>query len=443
MISADSIVALSSGRLPAGVAIIRISGPQTRFVVETIAGGMVKDRAAVLRKFRAPDGIVLDSGLIIFFPGPASFTGEDVAEFHVHGGRAVVARMLETITGFAGVRHAEAGEFTRRAFLNGKVDLIETEALADLVNAETEAQRRFALRNAEGVQSELYLGWRRRLVHARAMIEAEIDFADEDDVPGAVSDTVWSDVGMMIGEIDRHIAGFRTAEIIRDGFEVVILGAPNAGKSSLFNALARRDAAIVTDEPGTTRDLLEVALDLEGLRIRLTDTAGLREAAGKVEAIGIERARAKADRADLVLLLEDVANPGDVASLPGSVPVLRVGTKLDLLDERTAVAARRHYDLVISILNGAGVDALVAEIGQRAADAAGDLGDVLPSRLRHVELLGEANRHLLRATEAGATGQELRAEELRLAADRLGRIVGAIDVEDMLDVIFAQFCIGK
>ncbi|TPN25650.1 tRNA uridine-5-carboxymethylaminomethyl(34) synthesis GTPase MnmE [Mesorhizobium sp. B2-3-3] len=443
MISADSIVALSSGRLPAGVAIIRISGPQTRFVVETIAGGMVKDRAAVLRKFRAPDGIVLDSGLIIFFPGPASFTGEDVAEFHVHGGRAVVARMLETITGFAGVRHAEAGEFTRRAFLNGKVDLIETEALADLVNAETEAQRRFALRNAEGVQSELYLGWRRRLVHARAMIEAEIDFADEDDVPGAVSDTVWSDVGMMIGEIDRHIAGFRTAEIIRDGFEVVILGAPNAGKSSLFNALARRDAAIVTDEPGTTRDLLEVALDLEGLRIRLTDTAGLREAAGKVEAIGIERARAKADRADLVLLLEDVANPGDVASLPGSVPVLRVGTKLDLLDERTAVAARRHYDLVISILNGAGVDALVAEIGQRAADAAGDLGDVLPSRLRHVELLGEANRHLLRAAEAVATGQELRAEELRLAADRLGRIVGAIDVEDMLDVIFAQFCIGK
>ncbi|TPL00523.1 tRNA uridine-5-carboxymethylaminomethyl(34) synthesis GTPase MnmE [Mesorhizobium sp. B2-4-14] len=443
MISADSIVALSSGRLPAGVAVIRISGSQTRFVVETIVGRMVKDRVALLRTFRAPDGTVLDSGLVIFFPRPASFTGEDVAEFHVHGGRAVVARMLETITGFAGVRHAEAGEFTRRAFLNGKVDLVETEALADLVNAETEAQRRFALRNAEGVQSELYLGWRRRLVHARAMIEAEIDFADEDDVPGAVSETVWSDVGMMIGEIACHIAGFRTAEIIRDGFEVVILGAPNAGKSSLFNALARRDAAIVTDEPGTTRDLLEVALDLGGLRIRLTDTAGLREATGKVEAIGIEKARAKADRADLVLLLEDVAKPGDVGSLPGSVPVLRVGTKLDLLDEQAAVAASRHYDLVISILNGAGVDALLAEIGQRAVEAAGNLGDVLPSRLRHVELLGEANRHLLRATDGRAIGQELRAEELRLAADRLGRIVGAIDVEDMLDVIFAQFCIGK
>lgn len=443
MISGDSIVALSSGRLPAGVAVLRISGPQTRFVVETIAGGMVKERAAVLRKLRAPDGTVLDSGLVVFFPGPASFTGEDVAEFHVHGGRAVVARMLEIMSGFDGVRHAEPGEFTRRAFLHGKVDLVETEALADLVNAETEAQRRFAIRNAEGVQSDLYMSWRRRLIHARAMIEAEIDFADEDDVPGSVSDTVWSDVGAMIGEIDRHIAGFHAAEIIRDGFEVVILGAPNAGKSSLFNALARRDAAIVTDEPGTTRDLLEVTLDLQGLRVRLTDTAGLREAPGKVEAIGIEKARAKADRADLLLLLEDILSPGDIGPLPNQAPRLRVGTKLDLLDEQAAQEGAGRYDHVISVVSGAGVEALLAEIGHRAAEAAGDVGDVLPSRLRHVELLSETNRHLLRATDEGAAGQELRAEELRLAADRLGRIVGAIDVEDMLDVIFSQFCIGK
>ncbi|MBB6409725.1 tRNA uridine-5-carboxymethylaminomethyl(34) synthesis GTPase MnmE [Mesorhizobium sangaii] len=443
MISRDSIVALSSGRLPAGVAVIRISGPQTRFVVETIAGGIVKDRAAVLRKFRAPDGAVLDSGLIVFFPGPASFTGEDVAEFHVHGGRAVVTRMLETITGFDGVRHAEPGEFTRRAFLNGKVDLVETEALADLVNAETEAQRRFAVQNAEGVQSQLYLSWRRRLIHARAMIEAEIDFADEDDVPGSVSDTVWSDVRAMIDEIDRHVAGFRAGEIIRDGFEVVILGAPNAGKSSLFNALARRDAAIVTDEPGTTRDLLEVVLDLQGLRVRLTDTAGLREAAGKVEAIGIEKARAKADRADLLLLLQDVTEPQAVSSIPSAIPALQVGTKRDLLDGQTAASADRRYDHVISVVDGTGVEGLLAEIGRRATHAAGSAGDILPSRLRHVELLGEANRHLHRAVDERAIGQELRAEELRLAADRLGRIVGAIDVEDMLDVIFAQFCIGK
>ncbi|QKC80962.1 tRNA uridine-5-carboxymethylaminomethyl(34) synthesis GTPase MnmE [Mesorhizobium sp. NZP2077] len=443
MISGDSIVALSSGRLPAGVAVLRISGPQTRFVVETIAGGMVRERAAVLRKLRAPDGTMLDSGLVIFFPGPASFTGEDVAEFHVHGGRAVVARMLEVIAGFDGVRHAESGEFTRRAFLHCKFDLVETEALADLINAETEAQRRFAIRNAEGVQSDLYMSWRRRLIHARAMIEAEIDFADEDDVPGSVSDTVWSDVRAMIGEIDRHIAGFHAAEIIRDGFEVVILGAPNAGKSSLFNALARRDAAIVTDEPGTTRDLLEVTLDLGGLRVRLTDTAGLREAPGKVEAIGIEKARAKANRADLLLLLEDVLSPRETGPVPAAGPLLRVGTKLDMLDEQAARDASSRYDLVISVLDGTGVEALLAEIGRRAADAAGDVGDVLPSRLRHVELLAEANRHLLRAIDGHAVGQELRAEELRQAADRLGRIVGAIDVEDMLDVIFGQFCIGK
>lgn len=443
MISGDSIVALSSGRLPAGVAVIRISGPQTRFVVETIAGGMVKRRIAVLRRFRAPDGTVLDNGLVVFFPGPASFTGEDVAEFHVHGGRAVVARMLETITGFDGVRHAEPGEFTRRAFLNGKVDLVETEALADLVNAETEAQRRFAVQNAEGAQSQLYLGWRRRLIHARAMIEAEIDFADEDDVPGSVSDAVWSDVRTMIDEIDRHVAGFRAAEIIRDGFEVVILGAPNAGKSSLFNALARRDAAIVTDEPGTTRDLLEVTLDLQGLRVRLTDTAGLRDAPGKVEAIGIEKARAKAHGADLLLLLQDIANPRDVGELPTVAPTLRVGTKLDLLEDRAASDATEDYDLVISVKNWTGVEELLGEIGRRAAEAAGRVGDVLPSRLRHVELLGAANSHLRRATDGRTVGQELRAEELRLAADRLGRIVGAIDVEDMLDVIFSQFCIGK
>lgn len=442
MISGTSIVALSSGRLPAGVAVIRISGPQTRFVVETIAGLPVKDRTAMLRRLRAPDGSVLDTGLVIFFPGPASFTGEDVAEFHVHGGRAVVAKVLETIAGFDGTRHAEPGEFTRRAFLNGKMDLVTTEALADLVNAETEAQRRFALRNAEGVQGDLYLGWRRRLIHARAMFEAEIDFADEDDVPGSVSDTVWLDILSMIDEIDRHIAGFRSAEIIRDGFEVVILGPPNAGKSSLFNALAQRDVAIVTDEPGTTRDLLEVTLDLEGLRVRLTDTAGLRDGAGKVEAMGIEKATAKAHQADLLLLLRDLGDSVEFTP-PAAVPALRVGTKVDLLDEEGALDAASRYDLVISVVSGAGFQDLLMEIGRRAADAAGNVGDVLPSRLRHVELLDEASRHLRRALDGVAAGQELRAEELRLAADRLGRIVGAVDVEDLLDVIFSQFCIGK
>ncbi|WP_149803294.1 tRNA uridine-5-carboxymethylaminomethyl(34) synthesis GTPase MnmE [Mesorhizobium sp. NFR06] len=435
MTSKDSIVALSSGRLPAGIAVIRISGPKTRFVVETIAGS-VKDRFTTLRKLRAPDGSTIDHGLVLFFPGPASFTGEDVAEFHVHGSRAVAAKMLETITGFEGVRHAEPGEFTRRAFLNGKLDLVETEAIADLVNAETEAQRRFAVRNAEGAQSDLYANWRRRLIHARAMIEAEIDFADEEDVPGSVSDAVWSDVAAMIGEIERHIEGFKAAEIIRDGFEVVIVGAPNAGKSSLFNALAQREAAIVTDEPGTTRDLLEVVMDLNGLKVRIVDTAGLRHAAGKVESIGIERARAKAGAADLVLLLEDMADPVAVGDVPSGAPLLRIGTKADI-----AAAGAGDYDLVISSKDGTGLDPLLAQIGSRAAAAVGGSGDVLPSRLRHVELLTKTTG-FLRAALSGRS-QELRAEELRLAADRLGRIIGAVDVEDLLDVIFSQFCIGK
>lgn len=435
MASKDSIVALSSGRLPAGIAVIRISGPKTRFVVETIAGP-VQDRFTNLRTIRAADGSTIDHGLVLFFPGPGSFTGEDVAEFQVHGSRAVAAKMLERITGFEGVRHAEPGEFTRRAFLNGRLDLVETEALADLVNAETEAQRRFALRNAEGAQSELYSGWRRRLIHARAMIEAEIDFADEEDVPGSVSEAVWSDVTAMIGEIERHVEGFKAAEIIRDGFEVVILGAPNAGKSSLFNAFARRDAAIVTDEPGTTRDLLEVVMDLNGLKVRLVDTAGLRDAAGKVESIGIERARAKADVADLVLLLEDMANPVPVGGVPAGAPLLRIGTKSDIAD-----AGGGAYDLMISSRDGSGLACLLDEIGSRAAAAVGEAGDVLPSRMRHVELLQEA-MDFLRAALSGQS-QELRAEELRLAAERLGRIVGAVDVEDLLDVIFSQFCIGK
>lgn len=431
----DSIVALSSGRLPAGVAVIRMSGPRTRFVVETIAGA-VKDRFTTLRKLRAMDGSIIDQGLVLFFPGPGSFTGEDVAEFQVHGSRAVAAKMLETITQFEGVRHAEPGEFTRRAFLNGKFDLVETEALADLVNAETEAQRRFALRNAEGAQSTLYSSWRRRLIHARAMIEAEIDFADEEDVPGSVSDAVWSDVAAMIGEIGRHVDGFKAAEIIRDGFEVVILGAPNAGKSSLFNALARREAAIVTDEPGTTRDLLEVAMDLNGLKVRIVDTAGLRDAAGKVESIGIERARAKAGETDLILLLEDLAEPLAIGDIPSGAPLLRVGTKSDITG-----ASAEGYDLVISSKDGTGLSSLLDEIGRRAAKAAGDVSEVLPSRLRHVELLKEATGFLQAALSGHS--QELRAEELRLAGDRLGRIIGAVDVEDLLDVIFSQFCIGK
>ncbi|MFE0016571.1 tRNA uridine-5-carboxymethylaminomethyl(34) synthesis GTPase MnmE [Mesorhizobium sp. NPDC059054] len=435
----DSIVALSSGKLPAGVAVVRLSGSKTRFAIETISETSVPEREVALRRLKQADGSLIDTGLVIFFAGPASFTGEDVAEFQVHGGRAVVSALLQTLTSIDGIRHAEPGEFTRRAFLNGKLDLVETEALADLINAETESQRRFALLNAGGAQSELYDAWRRRLVHARAMIEAEIDFADEDDIPGSVSDTVWSDMRRLSNEIAEHIAGFHAGEIIREGFDVVILGAPNAGKSSLFNALARREAAIVSDEPGTTRDLLEVALDLHGLKVRLTDTAGLREHAGTVEGIGIERARKRAENADLVAVLHDMTATVPDIELPTRSRVLRIGTKADLVSGRKK--NRPEFDVVLSAKTGEGVTQLLEKLGELAEEAAGAAGSLLPSRLRHVELLNEGNAFIEQAL--GQDDLELQAEDLRLAGERLGRIVGVVDVEDLLDVIFSQFCIGK
>ncbi|WP_439501389.1 tRNA uridine-5-carboxymethylaminomethyl(34) synthesis GTPase MnmE [Aminobacter ciceronei] len=439
MLFTDSIAALSSGHLPSGVAIVRISGPHVRFALETIAGSLPQPRRAHFGPLNAVDGRKLDQALTLFFPGPHSFTGEDCGEFHVHGGRAVVTALLAELGKLPGFRQAEAGEFTRRAFLNGKMDLLEAEALADLINSETEAQRQFAMMNSGGAQSELYLTWRKRLIHARAMIEAEMDFADESDVPGSVSAQVWDDVHQLIADIGRHVDGYSKAEMIRDGFDVVILGAPNAGKSSLLNALVRREAAIVTDEPGTTRDLVEATLDIGGLKVRITDTAGLREPAGKVEAIGIERAKERAKAADLVLFLQDMSAPTELPP-PGDASAVMIGTKLDRIKGGDAGAS---FALAISTVNGEGIDGLIELIGARAAAAIGQRGDVLPSRLRHVELLNDASEYLRAALAAPETLLELKAENLRLASDRIGKLSGAVDVEDLLDVIFSQFCIGK
>jgi tRNA modification GTPase len=439
MLFTDSIAALSSGHLPSGVAIVRISGPHVRFALETIAGRVPQPRRAHFGPLKAADGRKLDQALTLFFPGPHSFTGEDCGEFHLHGGRAVVTALLAELGKLSGFRQAEAGEFTRRAFLNGKMDLLEAEALADLVNSETEAQRQFAVMNSGGAQSELYLAWRKRLIHARAMIEAEMDFADESDVPGSISAQVWDDVRQLITEIGRHVDGYGKAEMIRDGYDVVILGAPNAGKSSLLNALVRREAAIVTDEPGTTRDLVEATLDISGLKVRITDTAGLREPTGKVEAIGIERARERAKAADLVLFLQDMSVPAELP-LPTDASAIVIGTKRDRI---TGVDAGPGYTLAISAVNGEGIDGLIELIGARAAAAVGQRGDVLPSRLRHVELLKGAREYLCAALAAPESLLELKAENLRLASDRIGKLSGTVDVEDLLDVIFAQFCIGK
>lgn len=418
---------------------VRLSGEGTRHAIEEMTGTLPVARKAELRGIRNRDGLLLDRGLVLFFPGPNSFTGEDCAELHLHGGRAVVQAVLEALAGFEGFRLAEAGEFTRRAFLNGKFDLTEAEALSDLIAAETEAQRRFALANAETRHRALYDGWRQTLIQARAMIEAELDFSDEEDVPGSVAAQVWQDITALHQSLQKHAAGYRNAEIIREGYRVVILGAPNAGKSSLLNTLAQRDIAIVTDEPGTTRDALETALDIDGAKVILTDTAGIRDNPGRVEALGIERAISRAKDADLILALEDMSSD-ETVDAPTDVPFLRVGNKADLPAENQN---RREYDFQISVKTGAGIDALLAELRRRVGEATQDAAEILPFRQRHVQLIEEASRHAKTAIVSDDTPLELRAEELRLSANALGRISGTIDVEDLLDTIFSQFCIGK
>lgn len=439
MSSADTIFALSSGPPPAGVAIIRVSGESVRFGLETLIDSIPEPRRASLHSIRGADGNTVDSGLVLFFPAPASFTGEDVAEFHIHGGRAVVAAMLAALEALPGFRPAEAGEFTRRAFGNQKFDLTQVEGLADLVHAETEAQRRQALHQADGALGRLYDGWRERLVRARALIEAELDFPDEEDVPGSVSVQAWDMVAVLEKEMVNHLADQR-GERLRDGAEIVILGPPNAGKSSLLNAIARRDVAIVTPEAGTTRDLIEVKLDLGGYPVTLVDTAGLREAEGAVEREGIRRAEARAAAADLVLWVTDVTGVAAESPLPGA---LRIGTKADLIDSADKRSPEGNgFSAIVSSTRGTGINELLAMLTAKVATELPPAESPLLTRARH----RAAVRDCVEAVQAAlaAVGPlEMRAEDLRRASDALARITGRIDVEDLLDVIFRDFCIGK
>lgn len=442
MPAVDTIYALSSGALPSGVAVIRISGPQTTSVVGALCGEVPQPRLAALKSIRSRNGFMIDSGLVITFQGPASFTGEDCAEFQVHGGRAVVQTLLQELSGFEGLRHAEAGEFSRRAFQNGKMDLVEIEGLSDLIVAETEMQRRLALEHSAGGQSKVYDAWARRLTHARAMIEAELDFSDEEDVPGSVSDRIWKDMDQLRHEIDVHIAQAPIGEIIRDGLKIVIAGEPNAGKSSLLNALAKRDIAIVTEIAGTTRDVLSVDLSLAGFSVKLFDTAGLRETDERVEREGIRRARDAIAGADLVLLLSETTNGfGTLQGLDlNGVPVLKVATKSDRSDHDLADAG---FDVSISTSTGAGMDQLLNAISSYLPDLSGVTALSIPSRRRHVDALRQASVALSDALAHEQHGLDIRAELLRVAGDAIGRITGRVDVENLLDVIFSEFCIGK
>ena len=448
--SNDTIMAPASGAGLAAIAVIRLSGPHARNVLQALCGGAPPARHAALRDIGPPQRPPIDRGLVLWFPGPASFTGEDMAELHVHGSRAVIRAVIDAVLALPGTKLAEPGEFARRAFENGKLDLTEVEGLADLVNAETEEQRRQALAQSEGSLRALYEAWREELLKAQALIEAGLDFADEGDVIAQVGVKADAIVTNLRNSIARHLAD-RSGELLRDGLRVVIAGPPNAGKSSLLNALAKRDVAIVSEEAGTTRDAIEVHLDLGGVPVILIDTAGLREAEGKVEAEGIRRAVARARDAELVLWLVDAAAPqwaapsglipvpgksGQISAKPALITVLN---KIDL---EPGAGTGRDYPRV-SAKTGEGVGHLVETLAEYASTAA-EAGDGTPllTRARHrVEL--EAAAAALERFGAPTLNPELRAEELRLAARHLGRLTGRIDVEEVLGAIFAEFCIGK
>ena len=439
----STIFALASAKGRAGICVFRVSGPGARSAVAALTGAPpAQARQTALRDIRLGDGTILDRGLVLWFEAPASFTGEDVVEFHLHGGPAIIAAFTRRLGELPDLRPAEAGEFTRRAFMAGKLDLTEAEGLADLIAAETEQQRRLALRQLQGGLKELYERWRTELVRALAHIEAAIDFVDEE-LPDDLATNVHPRIARLRTAIEAHLSDGRRGEIVRDGFTVVILGAPNVGKSSLLNALVRRDVAIVSSVPGTTRDTIEVDLDLGGYAVTLIDTAGLRDTTDVIESEGIKRARAKAQYADLRLGVID----GSAAVLDSRVSEELSEHDAVLINKCDAMSAGADSvklplrTMRVSAKTGEGVSDLIAWLEAVVVERAGSSESMPMTRARHREAIADAHAALSRFANAKAL--DLAAEDLRIAARALGRITGRVDVEDLLDVIFREFCIGK
>jgi tRNA modification GTPase len=454
----QTIFALSSGRPPSAIAVVRVSGPQAGTALIALAGKAPVPRMATRVLLRDANAQPIDDAVVLWFPGPASATGEDVAEFHVHGGRAVLAALFAVLSAFADLRAAEPGEFTRRAFENGKLDLTEAEGLDDLIHADTDRQRRQALRHLKGLLGDRARGWRAQIIEASALIEAGIDFSDEGDVPTALIAPALAKVKDLLTEIGEVLAAHGRGERLREGLVVAIAGPPNVGKSTLMNQLARREVAIVSPHAGTTRDIIEVQLDLDGYPLTVIDTAGIRETDDPVEQEGVRRARARAAEADLVLWLVEAAPEKDHDQ--GAAPVWLVRNKIDLDVVRSDAADSaseaenpgrsravmwqgENPDFEISASRGDGLQPLITALIGFARDYFGSGEGDLIGRARQRKLLQETAVSLQRSINVIGDGEELAAEDLRTAAHCLGRLLGRVDVEDILDVIFRDFCIGK
>jgi tRNA modification GTPase len=439
----QTIFALSSGRPPSAISLVRLSGPQAGTALTALAGKVPAPRMATRVVLRDANRQPVDDAVVLWFPEPASATGEDVAEFHIHGGRAVLAALFAALSAFADVRAAEPGEFTRRAFENGKLDLTEAEGLDDLMHADTDRQRRQALRQLKGLLGDRARNWRAQIIDASALVEAGIDFSDEGDVAAELVGPALAKIKTLLDEIEEVLAAQGQTERLREGLVVAIAGPPNVGKSTLMNQLARREVAIVSPHAGTTRDVIEVQLDLDGYPVTVIDTAGIRETDDPVEQEGVRRARARADEADLVLWLVDGVASGAITG--HAVPTWTVRTKIDLdvSEPESGKPEAGGFDFRISASRGDGLQGLIAAVVSFARDYFGSEEGGLIGRERHRELLRETALMLRRSMSAIDRGEEFVAEDLRGAAASLGKLLGRVDVEDVLDKIFREFCIGK